>query len=400
MSSEPKKASPLIKRILEAEATSGVILVIVAILAFIWANSSGNDAYQAMKNTVIGVRVGDGGLEKAAILWVNDLLMAVFFFMVGLEIKRELLIGELVGWQRAALPVVGALGGMVVPAAIYAAFTLGTVYQAGWGIPMATDIAFAVGIMALLGSRVPTSLKVFLLALAIVDDLGAVIVIAVFYTAQINLVSLGISLSVIALSLLYGLSGGHKSVVYALIGAVAWYFMLKSGVHATIAGVLLALTIPIKGPLQRFEHALLPWVSYFIMPVFALFNAGVALGGGGAGTVGLVGPATYGAALGLLIGKPLGIVGLVWLAVKAGIITLPDRVSWMALTGVGLLGGIGFTMSLFVAGLAFPDPAVLDQAKVGVLAGSVIAAMAGLLALHLALRGGGRRVDEDAVAAS
>ncbi|MFO1070649.1 MAG: Na+/H+ antiporter NhaA [Geminicoccaceae bacterium] len=410
-----------VEHFIDTAAASGLVLIAVAALAFVWANSPWAPAYQAMLHAPAGIELGSFALKKPLELWVNDLLMAVFFFLVGLEIKRELLIGELAGWKRASLPAVGAIGGMVAPALIYAAINAGTPYAPGWGIPMATDIAFAVGVLALLGDRVPPALKLFLLALAIVDDLGAVIVIALFYTEQLDFGMLGLALGVWILALLYGRLKGGGPVVYLILGAIMWYAMLKSGVHATIAGVLLALAVPLarrmdpetvkqelkrqvggrfeevevtldhlegvlsraQSPLHSFEHALAPWVAFLIMPVFALFNAGVPLAQVDPSAI--LGGATAGVFLGLLVGKPLGIVGLVWLAEKAGITERSPGMTWPALTGIGLLAGIGFTMALFIAALAFGPTPELDQAKIGVLAASVVAAIAGLLVLRTAL---------------
>jgi Na+:H+ antiporter, NhaA family len=368
------------------------------------------------------VSFGAWSLDKPLLLWVNDLLMALFFFVIGLEIKREILVGELAGWQRAALPAAGALGGMVVPALIYVGFNPGEPTIHGWGVPMATDIAFALGVLSLLGERVPLGLKVFLLALAIVDDLGAVLVIALFYTYELNGTSLFISLLVWGAALAYGHARGEQPLVFAVLGLVMWYFMLKSGVHATIAGVLMALTVPLRhkvnpetlqrelrsltsqgagfeqtemligrlegvlakahSPLHSMEHALTPYVAFVIMPLFAFFNAGVAIGGSGSGLIGAV---SLGAFVGLLLGKPLGITGFVYLAVVSGLTRLPAGASWSAMLGIGLLAGIGFTMSLFIASLAFTDPALLRQAKIGVLAASLVASLAGLAVLSRAL---------------
>lgn len=410
-----------VERLLKTESSSGILLILTAALAFAWANSPWVGLYDAMRHAPTGIELGGFVLRKPLELWVNDLLMAIFFFLVGLEIKRELLVGELAGWKRASLPVAGALGGMVAPALIYLAFNAGTPYAAGWGVPMATDIAFAVGVLALLGPRVPLALKVFLLALAIVDDLGAVLVIAVFYTDDVDLALLGLSLAVWVVALTYGRLGGGGAAVFAILGAVMWYAMLKSGVHATIAGVLLALAVPLvrriepetlkqelrqriggsfeevevrldhleqvieraQSPLHNFEHALAPWVAFGIMPVFALFNAGVTLTAPEG--VGLLSSATTGAFLGLLLGKPLGIVVFVWLAERIGLTERPASATWPALGGIGLLAGIGFTMALFIAYLAFGPTPALSQAKIGVLAASVVAAMCGLAVLHLTL---------------
>jgi NhaA family Na+:H+ antiporter len=411
-----------VQELIQTESASGVVLIAAALLAFAWANSPWSASYFGLLEIPLGLGAGAWQLEKPLILWVNDLLMAIFFFLIGLEIKREVLVGELAGWRRASLPIAAALGGMVVPALIYVAFNAGTPELRGWGVPMATDIAFALGILALLGDRVSLALQVFLLALAIDDDLGAVLVIALFYTESVDFGMLGLSFAAWGAALVYGRYGGARPLAFALIGAVMWYFMLKSGVHATIAGVLMALAVPMRhqlppqelqqelrrltaqgggfeqvevviehvedvlarahSPLHDIEHALAPYVSFLIMPVFAFCNAGVALGGG---TAGLVGPVTLGAAFGLLLGKPIGVAGCAWLAVKGGLTRLPEGASWPGIVGVGLLSGIGFTMSLFIASLAFGPTVQLDQAKIGVLAASVVAAIAGLLFLSRAL---------------
>jgi Na+:H+ antiporter, NhaA family len=345
------------------------------------------------------MRFGGFELEKPLVDWVNDFLMAIFFFLVGLEIKRELLVGELASLQKAALPAAGAFGGMLVPALIYAGLNWDGAVR-GWGVPMATDIAFAVGVLALLGPRVLLPAKVFLLALAIVDDLGAVAVIALFYTQDLNVAALFISLSVWALAILYGRARGSNAMVYPVLGLVVWYFRLQSNVHATVAGVLMAMSVPIRhgmgpkdadqqtwrtlqeggfervevrmehlqnvleqgqSPLHRMERALTPYVAYLIMPVFALFNAGVVIADSQGALVSAV---SLGAFFGLLLGKPIGIVGFAWLAVRAGLAELPERIDWRAMVGVGLLGGIGFTMALFIAGLAFEEaPALLDSGQ-------------------------------------
>jgi Na+:H+ antiporter, NhaA family len=416
------KALTPVQDFIRTESASGVILIAAAALAFAWANSPWAASYFAMLDVPFAVSFGAWSLEKPLLLWVNDLLMALFFFVIGLEIKREILVGELAGWQRAALPAAGALGGMLVPAAIYVAFNPGEPTIHGWGVPMATDIAFALGVLTLLGERVPLGLKVFLLALAIVDDLGAVLVIALFYTYELNGASLLISLLVWGAALGYGHARGERPLVFALLGLVMWYFMLKSGVHATIAGVLMALAVPLRhkvspevmqqelrsltsrgggfeqvemligrleevlakahSPLHNMEHALAPYVAFVVSPLFAFFNAGVAIGGTGSGLIGAV---SLGAFVGLLLGKPLGVTGFAYLAVMSGLTRLPAGASWSAMIGIGLLAGIGFTMSLFIASLAFADPALLSQAKIGVLAASLVASLAGLAVLSRAL---------------
>jgi NhaA family Na+:H+ antiporter len=400
----------------KSESSGGVALIAAAVLAFAWANSPWAPGYFVLKETYVGIDLGDWGLEKPLLLWVNDGLMVLFFFLVGLEIKREVLIGELSSPRDALLAVAAALGGMLVPAALYAAVNWGGVGIDGWGVPVATDIAFALGILALLGDRVPLTLKVFLTALAIVDDLGAVLVIALFYTREIDLLSLGLSLGVLVLAFVYGRRGGRNLKVLAFLGLIVWFFMLQSGVHATAAGVLLALATPMKrsippedlrdqlragleqekfeeveikvahlervlgkaqSPLHRLEHLLHPWVAFLVLPVFALFNAGVSLSGESS----LSGSVPLGILLGLLLGKPLGVLGFSWLATKLGIASLPEGVGWRAMTGAALLAGIGFTMSLFVAGLAFEEGGLLDEAKLGILVASAVAALLGLALL-------------------
>jgi NhaA family Na+:H+ antiporter len=404
-----------------SESAGGVTLIAAALLALLWANSPWAPGYFALQQTYFGFDLGGWSLEKPLLLWVNDGLMALFFFLVGLEIKREVSVGELSEPRDAALAVVAAVGGVLVPGVIYAAVNWGGEGIGGWGVPVATDIAFALGIMSLLGDRVPLSLKVFLTALAIVDDLVAVLIIALFYTEGISLVYLVLSFGVLALTFVYGLNGGRNLKVFAFLGVVAWFFMLQSGIHATVAGVLLALTIPIKrkiapedlrdelrggledqrfegvevkvanlervledtqSSLHRLEHLLHPWVAFLVLPVFALFNAGVSLGGGG----GVLNPVTAGVFLGLLVGKPVGVLVFSWLATRLGMASLPEGVRWPSMAGASCLAGIGFTMSLFVGGLAFEDGGLLDQAKIGVLSASVLAAVLGLVILGWAAR--------------
>ena len=364
----------------------GVTLIAVALVAFIWANSGYANLYTAIRDFPLRLPVIN--LEKPLELWVNDLLMAVFFLYVGLELKREVLKGELSNPRRAALSIAGALGGMVVPALLYTLVNSGNSSGArGWGIPMATDIAFAVGVLSLLGKRVPLALKVFLVALAVVDDMGAVIVIGLFYTSSLDLVMLLAALGVFAA--LVGLNAARVPWMtpYLLLGLMLWYFVYKSGLHATIAGVLLATTIPLgmqeRTMLERLEHRLAPLVSFCVMPVFALFNAGVPIAAALQGGVNLV---TVGAFVGLVLGKPIGIVGFAWLAVRFKLAELPQGVNWSMILGGGLLGGIGFTMALFIASLAFKNDALLESAKLGVLVASVVAALLGLIWLRFALK--------------
>ena len=404
------------------QSASGILLLLSAVAALIWANSPAADSYFRLLNAKITVDVALLSISKPLLLWINDGLMAVFFFVVGLEIKREILMGELAAPKKAALSVAAAVGGMLVPAGIYSLLNAGGPGSAGWGIPMATDIAFTLGVIALLGRRVPLALKIFVTAVAIVDDLGAVLVIAIFYTEKLSLASLGIGAGFLLLLILFNFGGVRRPLPYVLLGIALWIAFLKSGVHATIAGVLLALTIPanrlidapeyllrVQGlvnefaedvrpgrneltedqrdavhslevvsenvgtPLSRLEHALHPWVAFFIMPVFALANAGVAMGG----EITMTNPVTLGVILGLLLGKQLGILIFSWLSVRLGIAALPGDASWRQMWGLSLLCGIGFTMSLFIASLAFADPALLDNAKVGILTGSLLSGLVG-----------------------
>jgi NhaA family Na+:H+ antiporter len=421
--------SPLIERVLGpfqrfagTASAGGIVLLACTVVALVWANSPWADAYHHLWE--IPVTIGTSGFSLTLTLheWVNDGLMAVFFFLVGLEIKREILVGELASRRTAALPIAAAVGGMVAPALLYTALNSGGPGAAGWGIPMATDIAFALGVLALLGDRIPTGLKVFLAALAIADDLGAVLVIAVFYTASLAWTPLAWTGVIVLLLLLLNRMGARHPVTYVMLGIALWLAVLASGVHATVAGVLLALTIPARtridedefatrtqesleefraasadrttvltnrgqqealhaielacdqaqAPLQKMEYALHGAVAFAILPLFALANAGVPLAGGGLGSA-----VALGILLGLVIGKPLGITLAAWLAVRAGIADLPAGVTWRTLHGTAWLGGIGFTMSLFIAGLAFSDAARLDTAKLGILTASLIAGITG-----------------------
>lgn len=401
-----------IQKFIQSQSLGGIVLILSALVAFAWANSSWSSHYFAMREIPIGVRFGGPALEKSLALWVNDGLMAVFFFLVGLEIKREWLVGELSSLRNAVLTVMAAIGGMIIPAAIYAVMNWGKPGIGGWGVPMATDIAFALGILSLLGDRVQLPLKVFLTALAIIDDLGAVLIIALFYTADLHWLSLLYSMAVFTAAFTYARIGTGSGWVFGLLGVVMWYFMLKSGVHATVAGVLLAFSVPIRrkleptclrsewmkvqeqevediedviqhletflentrSPLHRIEHSLHPWVAFLVMPVFAFLNSGVNVAGGGT----TLSPVVAGTFLGLALGKPIGVLGFSWLAVRLGWASLPGGSTWTAMAGAGFLAGIGFTMSLFIAALAFESPGLLDQAKIGILTASVLSAAIGL----------------------
>ena len=370
------------------EAKGGILLLLFTAAALLWANSPWQAIYLQLWQNKFVIGFADIKLSKSLLHWINDGLMAVFFFVVGLEIKRELLQGELDSLRKVALPLAAAVGGMVAPAAIYFLLNTGTAGISGWGIPMATDIAFALGMLALLGSRAPLALKVFLTALAIIDDIGAVLVIALFYTADISWLSLLIGLAFFIAAIVVNCMGVRSAAIYILLGIGVWLGFLKSGVHATIAGVLLALTIPLRqgesgkeghSLLHRMEEALHPWVTFFIIPVFALANAGVILGGEFFSA--FSNSIALGVALGLLVGKQIGIMLFSWLAVRTGLASLPADVSWPQIYGASLLAAIGFTMSLFIANLAFTDEAFLVLAKVGILSASFLAAIAGLLFL-------------------
>ncbi|MBN1343771.1 MAG: Na+/H+ antiporter NhaA [Phycisphaerae bacterium] len=416
---------------LKTEASGGILLLACAAFALVWANSPWSQTYHDFWHTYVTIGFGQYALKESLAHWVNDGLMVIFFFVVGLEIKREVLVGELASPRKAAVPIAAAVGGMAAPALVYILLNLGRPTLSGWAIPAATDIAFALGVMALLGPRVPTSLKIFLTALAIVDDIGAVLIIAVFYTSDISTTALIVAGAILVLLIAANLAGIRRPLVYGLLGVALWLAFLESGVHATVAGVILAFTIPsrcrIKGaafvsfarraldafergggneddivtnparqsavhalevacehvetPLTRMEHALHPWVSYAIMPVFALANAGVSLGEGiGQALTSSVG---LGVMLGLIIGKQVGVTALTWLSIKANIGQRPAETTWPQIYSTSWLSGIGFTMSLFIANLAFPEqPEMLESAKIGILAGSLVAGVAGFVMLR------------------
>lgn len=419
---------------LEKEASGGILLLVFTAVALAWANSPLAGSYTHLWHTKFSVGFSGLNLNYTLHHWINDGLMAVFFFVVGLEIKREFLVGELSSFKQASLPIMAALGGMIFPALFYVFFNSGTDGISGWGIPMATDIAFAIGILALLGPRVPLALKVFITALAIADDIGAVLVIAFFYTSQISFVSLGYAGIVMVLLVLANLSGVRNLLVYIFLGILLWLFFLGSGIHATVAGVLLAFTIPassrintsqflqklrgltekfdkageegpdvlsneerqsvvqsleencekIMTPLQRFERALHPWVSFVIMPVFALANAGVSVGEGF--VTALTNPISEGIIVGLFFGKQIGIFLFSWLSVKFKIASVPKGVNWKQIYAGGILAGIGFTMSLFIANLAFTSEEFLNTAKVGILTASFLSGVIGFFILKGTLK--------------
>ena len=415
-----------VERFLHVEASSGILLLVAAVVALAWANSPWASSYEHLLHTPISIGFGEHVSTRTVHFWINEILMVVFFFVVGLEVRRELFEGELSTVRRAALPVVAALGGMLVPAAIYFALNTGSPAIRGWGVPMATDIAFAVGVLALLGSRVPAALRVLLLALAIMDDIGAILVIALFYSTGIAWVGFLVVGLGIATVLVMQRVGVRNPFLYVVPGIVIWGGMLHAGVHPTVAGVILGLLAPVRSwfghagfvaetqqaldslrrraatesdprkllpdlerinvarreaipPVTRIEAALHPWVAFGIMPLFALANAGVSLGGLGDAVSEGMGVA-LGVGLGLVVGKPLGVVAFSWLAVRIGLASLPRGVSWAGVLVVGCVAGIGFTMSLFIGALAFTDPDLLATAKVTVLAASAVAGVLGLLA--------------------
>ena len=383
--------SDVFKRFLKLESASGIILILAALLAIGLANSALAQHYQGFLNTEVQVRIAALDINKPLLLWINDGFMAIFFLLVGLEVKREMLEGALSSRVQATFPAIAAVGGMLAPALIYSFFNYGDeATRAGWAIPAATDIAFALGVMALLGKRVPTSLKVFLLALAIMDDLGVIIIIALFYTQQLSLTALAIGV-VATLALLWMNRRGEDRIgLYMLVGLVLWVAVLKSGVHATLAGVIVGFMIPLNGkryasPLKHLEHVLHPWSAFLILPLFAFANAGVSLEG--VYFSALLNPLPMGIILGLFVGKPLGIFTISWLAVKSGIAQLPQGVNFRQIFAVSILCGIGFTMSMFIASLAF-EHGGLDYgsySRLGILAGSTLAAVIGYIALRISL---------------
>ncbi len=376
--------SDIIRDFFKMESAGGILLVIAAAIAMTIANSPLNELYQSGLHTyVFGMSISH---------WINDGLMAVFFLLIGLEVKRELLEGALKSKETAIFPAIAAVGGMLAPALIYVMFNVGNAEAVqGWAIPAATDIAFALGIMALLGKRVPTSLKVFLLALAIIDDLGVVVIIALFYTGELSTSALAVGFAMTAA--LFVLNSKHvtKLTPYMIVGFILWVAVLKSGVHATLAGVVIGFSIPLKGnagersPLKHMEHALHPYVAFFILPLFAFANAGISLEG--VSVEGLTSMLPLGIALGLFVGKPLGIFSFSWIAVKAGVAKLPEGINFKHIFAVSVLCGIGFTMSIFISSLAFGQVnAQFDTyARLGILMGSTTAAIIGYILLRLSL---------------
>lgn len=419
----------LFQKFVKVESLSGLLLLGATVIALIWANSGFGDTYEAFWGTKIGIGAESFGLTKPLILWINDGLMAIFFFVIGLEIKRELLIGELNTLRKATFPIFAAIGGMLIPLAMFLLLNNNPETANGWGIPMATDIAFTLAILKFLGKSVPLSLKIFLTAFAIVDDLGAVMVIAIFYSGGVDWGLLGISLGLLAILFFLSAQGRYNKYLTFFFGIVIWVLFLKSGIHPTIAGVLLAFTIPIRqrinlksfkekisaiearldppeqteatvlskdqieqidhlegligrvqSPLQHLEHRLHVWVAYFIMPVFALANAGIAFGS----DMALDMPLIFNIAIALFVGKLIGISFFSFLAVKLNLAELPKNVNYWQIIGVAILAGVGFTMSIFIANLAFvQDISFADSAKIGILIGSLVSAVVGALILHL-----------------
>jgi len=381
-----------LRNFLKLEAAGGIVLVIAAVLAMIAANSPLSGTYDLFIELPVEVRIGPLQIAKPLLLWINDGLMAVFFFLVGLELKREVLEGELSDARRIVLPALGAAGGMVVPAAIYVALNWGdAVALQGWAIPAATDIAFALGVLALLGNRVPLSLRIFLVTIAIFDDIGAIAIIALFYTSDLSLSALAVALSLLVPLFVLNWRGVTTNAPYVLVGIVMWVSLLKSGVHATLAGIALALFIPMRdpkqperSPLKALEHDLHTAVAFGILPLFAFANAGISLAN--ASMDYLLHPVPLGITAGLFAGKQLGIFVACWLGVALGVASRPEGMSWGALYGTALLCGIGFTMSLFIGTLAFEETGVnqLFDERLGIIAGSILSGVAGYLVLHRA----------------
>ena len=392
--------APMLREFLQAESAGGIVLIVAAALALAIANSPLAGAYGDFLALPVVFSAGSVEVAKPLLLWINDALMAVFFFLVGLEVKREVLTGQLSSWDKASLPLFAAVGGMAIPAAIFIALNTGSPETlSGWAIPAATDIAFALGVLALLGSRVPVALKALLLAVAVIDDIGAIAIIALFYTAGVDTGMLGAAAIVLVALAVVGRLKPASSIPYVLLGVLLWYFVLKSGVHATLAGVATALAVPVTARngdklLEDMEHGLHPWVAFLIIPLFGFANAGVSLAG--VSPADLLAPLPLGIAAGLVLGKQLGIAGFAWGAVKLGLARLPESVNWRQLHALSLLAAIGFTMSLFIGNLAFADPATVDAVKIGVLGGSLVAALSGYFLLRLALPDASETIEEQA----
>lgn len=374
------------------EPSAGLLLIAAALLAILANNTAGSSGYMAFLQTPVVLQIGALELNKPLVLWINDGLMAIFFFVIGLEIKREVLQGQLSSFDRVVLPLIAAIGGMVGPSLIFYFINAGSPENIdGWAIPAATDIAFALGILALMGSRIPAALKVLLLAIAIIDDLGAIMIIALFYTEDLSVMALGFAGAALAGLFLLNRFGVKKIAPYVLLGLIMWVCVLKSGVHATLAGVITALFIPIEGrkedhhsPLLRLEHGLHPWVSFLIVPLFAFANAGVSLAG--LSLEDFLSPLALGVAAGLFFGKQIGVFFCSFLAVKFRMARLPEGITWPQLYGLSLLTGIGFTMSLFIGTLAFSSLEMMNDVRLGVLSGSTLSALFGVGVLMLSTR--------------
>ena len=385
----------MLKNFLKLESAAGLILMGAAILAMIAANSPAASLYGYFLDTPVEVRIGELEVAKPLFLWVNDGLMAIFFFLVGLELKREVLEGELSRPANVLLPALGAVGGIVVPVAVFVWFNAGNAEaMRGWAIPAATDIAFALGILMLLGSRVPVSLKIFLVSLAIFDDIGAIVIIAIFYTVNLSILALVVSTVCLVVLGIMNYRGVSKVAPYILVGVIMWTAVLKSGVHATLAGVALAAFIPMRdaensdvSPLRMLEHDLHSVVAYGVLPLFAFVNAGISLSG--VSIADLMHPVPLGIAAGLFVGKQVGIFALCFLAIKLGMARMPEGASWGSLYGISILCGVGFTMSLFVGSLAFENvvfsPADIFDERLGIILGSLLSGVVGFLVLHLTL---------------
>lgn len=383
-----------IKRFIKLESSSGIILFATAILAILVDNSSLSPIYEHFLELPLTIQLGNLVLSKHLLHWINDGLMVIFFLLVGLEIKRELVQGELNSVSKAILPVAAALGGMLMPAVVFSLINHGNEYaMRGWAIPTATDIAFSLGILSLLGSRVPASLKIFLMALAIFDDLGAIIVIAIFYNNEISFMALAFGGLCLALLIALNRLGVKSLGAYFVVGTSLWLAFLHSGVHATLAGVILALTIPIEikgevehSPAKELAHKLHPWVAYFILPIFAFTNAGVSFDDVPAGLNNIFSPVMLGIAFGLILGKMVGVFSVTFLAVKTGLVRMPTNATWPQMLGIALVCGVGFTMSLFVGTLAYPQGSTLEPynawVRLGVIFGSMMSGFLGYLVLR------------------
>jgi Na+:H+ antiporter, NhaA family len=381
----------LVTRFFKSEPASGILLMFAAVLAMIFANTFLSTYYEAFLSTPLQISVGSAGIDKPLLLWINDGLMAIFFFLVGLELKRELIEGELSDKRNIILPGIGAIGGMAVPALVYLYFNYDDpVAVQGWAIPAATDIAFALGVLSLLGSRVPTSIKIFLTSLAIFDDIGAIIIIAAFYTSEISFTALIVVACFVPVLAILNRCNVVSRMPYMLIGLVIWVATLKSGVHATLAGVVLAMFIPMRctknpeiSPVLSLEHTLHTLVAFFVLPVFAFANAGINFSGMGADQ--LLHDVPVGIALGLFVGKQVGIFGLCWLFIKLNIAKLPNGMNWGSLYGTSALCGIGFTMSLFIGSLAFGGAEKMFDERIGIIVGSLLSGICGYLILNASL---------------